>query len=516
MKVGIIAVFVDYNRRGEHHRGLLQPQIGPLIAALLPDGADVHVLNDTWDEPDWSRDYDLLFISCLHSDFDRARQISHYWRRRGAKTVFGGILASTYPAICRPFFDAVVIGDAEGVVAKIYDDARRGALEPVYLAPAYDPARLPVPRFDLVCDRQVLPLSFEATRGCPFACHFCGLTAIGTRFHVRPVELVVRDILEGQRMLRGRVAAWKRVVVAFVDNNLGGNLPYLDRLCRAIAPLRLRWGAALTFNCIADPAVVKTVADAGCRFLFVGLESFNPAALADMRKHQNVVDAMRRALDCCRAHGILVLSGLLLNPEIDSADYIRSIPDRLTASGLHVPTFIGFESPIPGTPIFDRLAAVDGAFLPEALLRDFNGYTLVQRPRTMTPDAFVAEYEGALHATYSVRARIRKLVDDVPRLLEGGRWDTALTDIAQMCIVRPKPRPDRTYLAGSEPAPPETLSVPLTDGDFDSAEQRDAIMRPMRVTDEQGRVLAPWRSATTVFDRAGRIAPAALRLLAPA
>jgi hypothetical protein len=29
-------------------------------------------------------------------------------------------------------------------------------------------------------------------------------------------------------------------------------------------------------------------------------------------------------------------------------------------------------------------------------------------------------------------------------------------------------------------------------------------------------VLAPWRSATTVFDRAGRIAPAALRLLAPA
>ena len=63
---------------------MLQPQAGPLIAALLPPGVEVDVINDTWEDPDWRRDYDLLFISCLHSDFDRARQISHYWRRRGA------------------------------------------------------------------------------------------------------------------------------------------------------------------------------------------------------------------------------------------------------------------------------------------------------------------------------------------------------------------------------------------------------------------------------------------------
>src|SRR5689334_2621461 len=132
MKVGIIAVFVDYNRRGEHHRGLLQPQIGPLIAALLPDGADVHVLNDTWDEPDWSRDYDLLFISCLHSDFDRARQISHYWRRRGAKTVLGGPMATMYPDICAPYFDALAIGDPEGTVPRICDDFSNNALLPRY------------------------------------------------------------------------------------------------------------------------------------------------------------------------------------------------------------------------------------------------------------------------------------------------------------------------------------------------------------------------------------------------
>ena len=79
MRVGIISVFVDYHRNGAHHRGFLQPQIGPLIAGLLPSDIEIEVINDTWEDPDWSRVYDLLFISGMHSDFDRARQISHYW-----------------------------------------------------------------------------------------------------------------------------------------------------------------------------------------------------------------------------------------------------------------------------------------------------------------------------------------------------------------------------------------------------------------------------------------------------
>lgn len=76
MKVGIIAVHTDYHRRGAHHRTLLQPQIGPLIAGLLPDEADIEVVNDTWTDPDWSRSYDLLFVSAMLSDYERARQIA--------------------------------------------------------------------------------------------------------------------------------------------------------------------------------------------------------------------------------------------------------------------------------------------------------------------------------------------------------------------------------------------------------------------------------------------------------
>lgn len=147
---------------------------------------------------------------------------SHYWRRRGAKTVLGGIVASTCPGLCAAYFDAVAVGDPESTVPAICDDFRKRRLQPLYVATAYDPASTPTPRYDLVAGRQVLPIAVEATRGCPFTCDFCTLTGAGTPHQVRPPHSVVRDLLAGRRNV-GRFSAWhKRNVAIFYDNNLGG------------------------------------------------------------------------------------------------------------------------------------------------------------------------------------------------------------------------------------------------------------------------------------------------------
>jgi radical SAM superfamily enzyme YgiQ (UPF0313 family) len=512
MRVGIVSVYVDPNRRGADHRGALQPQVGPLIAALLPPDAEIEIVLDTWREPDWARDYDLLFISSLHSDFDRARQISHYWRCRGARTVFGGILASTYAALCKPFFDAVVIGDAEGAVRQVYRDAARGQLQPFYLSRAYDPDRVPVPRLDLAVTQNLVPHALEVTRGCPFTCDFCALTAIGTRFHTRAPELVVRDIREGKRMLKGRTPSYMVPTLCFMDNNIGGNPKYLARFCEAITPLRIWWGAAITFNCVTDPAAVEMLARAGCRLLFMGLESFNPDTLSDMGKFQNELDRTRRVLDLCRRHGIIVTSGLMLSPTVDTAAYIETIPERLRECGLHLPTFISFESPFPGTPHFDKLTGRQPpALLPNALLRDFTGYTLVVQPTHATPETFVDLYKSAIAGTFTKRAKIRKLCDDLPRFLRDGHWESAAVDLIHQCTAAHQvPDPHRTYLAGSDRPPPEAARVPLTASDFESEADYHAVMDPWRVTDARGHILAGWAQPRRVFDRAGRVSPDAV------
>ena len=499
MRVGIIAVFIDYHRRGAHHRGGLQPQIGPLIAGLLPDWCDIDIVNDTWEDPDWSKPYDLVFLSCVHADFDRARQISHYFRKRGAKTVLGGGMASTYPHLCAPWFDAVVVGDPEDTVARVAEDARAGRLQRVYRSAGYHAELVPVPRIGPIARKQMFPLSLEATRGCPYSCDFCALTAIGTRHAIRPVTSVVRDILAGQATLRdAKIATWKRRLIVFYDNNLAGNLKYFRELCLALKPLDVLWGACLTFNVIANRELLKLMYDCGCRSVFVGLETFNPATLEDINKPQNSIGKIQESIAQARDEGILVIAGLIASPLHDDEAYLRSLPEHLDRNGLYVPSFVSFETPIPGTPFFDRMVrSPNPMFLPNANLYDFSAYTLVLQPQKSSLENFIDAYRETMQHIYAPMHRLAKLADDLPRLIRKGSWTGAALDIGDMLVTNFKPVPGRTFIAGTDTLPPEV--VPFAKDDFSSEAEQLAICSPTLVTDEHGRVLPGWTEHQTVF-----------------
>lgn len=505
MRVGIVSAFVDYHRRGEHHRGVLQPQAGALIAALLPRDVEVDLINDAWTDPDWQRAYDLLFLSCLHSDFDRARQIAHYWRRRGAKTVLGGIMASTFPRLCAPWFDAIVIGDPEDTVPQLFADFASGQLQPVYRSRGYRPLAVPTPRVELMASQVLLPLGLEATRGCNFACDFCVLTAAGTRFETRPAQRVVRDLTR-MRAALGTRARWPRdSLVVFYDNNIGGNPRYLAELARALAPLELRWGSCITFNAADDARLIELLARSGCRYLYVGLESFNAATLRSMNKRHNAIARTEAMIRRCHRLGILLDAGLMLSPLEDDLEYVRAIPRLLEESGLRVPSYICFETPIPGTPHFRKLASArEPALLPHALLRDFTTYTLVTRPRHASAEDFIGAYKSLIAEVFAPRRRLQKLMHDACRLLPAGGWFAWALDCAAQHWNDYRPDPQRTYLAGSDRPPPEAQRIPFTAADFRDEHEQRAIMAPWAVTDERGFVLPQWLAATPVHERKRR------------
>lgn len=499
LRVAIIAVFTDYHRRGAHHRTVLQPQIGALIAALLPDSAQVELINDTWTDPDWQQSYDLVFLSCMHSDFDRARQISHYYRQRGAKTVLGGIMASTYPQLCAAYFDAVVIGDPEDTVPQLYQDLCANRLQPLYRSTGYHAALVPTPRVTLAARQQLMPWALEATRGCPFTCDFCALTGIGTRFKVQSTAKVVRDIQLTQQALKNAgTPFWQRQMVMFYDNNLAGNLNYFRELCDALRPLNIYWGTCLTFNVLTKPDLLKRMYDSGCRTVFVGLESFNPAAIADFNKHQNRLSQVRQVFDAAREAGILVTAGLMLSPLHDDVDYIRSLPERLKDSGLHVPSFVCIETAIPGTPLFERLAQQrQPSFLPQASLHDFNAYSLVIQPAKASTAAFIGAYQQVLGEIYSAPQRLHKLADDLPRLLRRGSWLGAGLDVLTTLSASTSVAQGRTFIPSTDILPPER--VPFTALDWQDEQKMLDILRPTAVTDANGQVLPIWRQHQSPF-----------------
>src|SRR5690606_13307794 len=125
-------------------------------------------------------------------------------------------------------------------------------------------------------------------------------------------------------------------------------------------------------------------------YLYVGLESFNPRTLRSMNKRQNVIARTHELIRRCHRNGILLDAGLMLSPLEDDLAYLRAIPRLLDECGLVVPSYICFETPIPGTPHFGKIAAASApALLPGALLRDFTTYTLVTRPRHASAEEFV-------------------------------------------------------------------------------------------------------------------------------
>ena len=69
-------------------------------------------------------------------------------------------------------------------------------------------------------------------------------------------------------------------------------------------------------------------------------------------------------------------------------------------------------------------------------------------------------------------------------------WTSALLDLGDTLTGGLPRARGRTYLAGTDLAPPER--VPLTDADFHDAAEAASLLLPTAVTDATGRLLPQW------------------------
>jgi radical SAM superfamily enzyme YgiQ (UPF0313 family) len=150
---------------------------------------------------------------------------------------------------------------------------------------------------------------FDAGRGCPFKCSFCTVVSVygqGMRSRsVQDIEQIIRNY-------------YKRGTRHFfiTDDDFARNPnwePILDRLIE----LRQTQGLKLSLTIQIDTAAYRIprfadkIAAAGTIWLFISVESLNPANLAAANKRHNRVDGYRdmikawhdrRVLDTCNTN----------------------------------------------------------------------------------------------------------------------------------------------------------------------------------------------------------------------
>lgn len=242
-------------------------------------------------------------------------------------------------------------------------------------APALD--GIPPPRYDLAEPAFSVPVVTEATRGCPYRCSFCQLTARPAPFRMRPIPDVIAD-LKATHCLPRR----KRRLAMLYDNNLGGNLDYAKDLLRQVAGLNLlAWGAQFSFDCLQDEQFVALLARSHCRLAFIGMESLNEPSLAHVHKTHNRVAEYRELFTRLRRLGILVFAGLIFGLDADTEEYFRGLPARLEQVGPEL-LLMSIAIPIPGTP-WHRQVAAQGRIL-DSDLAHYEGDHLVFAPKLVS------------------------------------------------------------------------------------------------------------------------------------
>ncbi len=357
------------------------------VAAVVPPSWEVTLVDEVQEDIPWDQSYDLVGITAMTHQATRAYEIADRFRVQGIPVVMGGIHPSVLPEEALTHADAVVVGEAEPVMARLLDDCLVGRLGPLYRSTPPDGNLLtvPWPRRELLAGKRYLTTqTVQASRGCPYDCPFCTVTPyFGRSFRYREPD----DILAELRSFSGKLTI-------FLDDNILGDPERARPILKGMAGMGLKWGGQANLRFAEDPELVRLVAASGCIGIFVGIETAT-GSYANLPKNSggsSPVDLIRRVRDA----GIVLEASLIFGFD----DHDESVFDRtlrfLDDCSPGVATF-NVLTPYPGTALFEQFQR-EGRILHQDWRR-YDHSQVVFRPRLMTPERL---YRGWLEVRQEV------------------------------------------------------------------------------------------------------------------
>ncbi|MEI6102264.1 MAG: radical SAM protein, partial [Eubacteriales bacterium] len=235
-----------------------------------------------------------------------------------------------------------------------------------------------------------------ATRGCPYHCSYCNLKQIYRKgFRTRPAGEVAEEI---QKIKSKHFVFW--------DDHFFANKEYALELMKLLAPLKKKWAAQVVLQS-CDDELLAAARQAGCTYLFVGLESFSDASLADAGKQINRTEMYREIIQKLHSYKILVQAGIVFGFDSDGPDVLEKTLRVCEELGIDGAT-VSILTPLPKTPIYEqfknsgRLSTTDWS--------RYNGKTDVAfLPKNMTQEELYRGYAWFRKQFYSFSCFIRRI-----------------------------------------------------------------------------------------------------------
>ena len=384
----------------------------------------------------------LVGIGAMTRMVARAYDVADSLRAAGIKVVMGGPHVTECPdeALGRDggkrHADAVALGEADETWHLIVEDAANGTLRDTY-QPELDPKgndkkpnlqpyphipweTLDLDQFSLVPQFlrktmsklgggwgsfHVVPI--ETGRGCPYGCEFCTVTGFfGDSIRFRTNESVVEELLR----LKARAKREKgQIAVFFIDDNLAINKKRVKELLRDIiaAGAQLPWVAQISANLLGDEELVDLIAESGGKWVFIGMESIDPANMADVNKTFSKPANYQAVLDGLAKRNIFAITSFIFGMDNDTVGVAKRTVAEIDSWQPGLPVF-GQLTPFPATPLYTRLEKAGRLHRPKHWL-EFAPFLMAHNPLKMTIDEAKTETFDAWNESYSPRRNLEAI-----------------------------------------------------------------------------------------------------------
>ena len=304
-----------------------------------------------------------------------AEEVSAFLKEKGTPVVWGGPLASELPeaVLKNDCVDAVSLGEGEGTwleLAKAVEAGRRDWSDIAGLAlrasdgttvrtqarPFLDLGTLPDINWRLVDVEKYFQTSYGckrmlylyAAKGCPFSCTFC----YNKDFHhctyrKRPLDTLLREI-------RFLVENYGMDGVYFADELWCRSVKEMHEICDSLKSLHLNfvWGGQTRIG-IFGPEDFAYMYDAGCRWIFFGVESGSQEILRRMNK-KIAYDKIEQTIAACKSAGIITIASFIIGYPGETVADARQTVELINRLDTHMIN-LNFFIVVPGADIYYQL-----------------------------------------------------------------------------------------------------------------------------------------------------------------
>ena len=384
------------------------PPLGLLtIASMLPREwsqrlVDTNVRSLTKRDLAWA---DCAFVSAMAVQRESAHRVIARCKEAGLRIVAGGPLFQ----IEQEKFEAVdhfILNEAELTLPAFLKDLAQGDPGRIYSSAEHaDLRHTPCPQWELLDLRRYASMSIQFSRGCPFNCDFCNVTALlGHRVRIKTSRQIIAEL--DSLYARG----W-RDEVFFVDDNFIGNRQFLkDDLLPALMEWRKGKTGILFFteasiNLADDQPLMEMMVEAGFNRVFIGIETPDEECLAECSKVQNRNRDLVEDVKRLQRAGLQVLGGFIVGFDHDRPSIFQRQIDFIQNSGIAT-AMVGLLQAPPGTRLYERMKK-EGRLRGESSGDNVDGTTNIIP--AMSLDALQEGYKGILQHIYSPEHYYRRI-----------------------------------------------------------------------------------------------------------